>query len=90
MKYVAAIARILHPAIHRMGGIEDRELAVAPFPRPDRAEIQCEGSDGPCFLIRYTTDGKFCGDTWHETFSDAIDQAKLEYGLSEQDFIAVQ
>jgi hypothetical protein len=40
--------------------------------------------------VRYTAAGKFCGDTWHETWDEALNQAKLEYGLSEKDFVAVE
>ena len=31
-------------------------------------------------LYRYTTEGVFCGDTWHETIEDAKDQAGYEFG----------
>lgn len=32
------------------------------------------------FLIRYTKEGTFCGDTWHKTIGDAKRQANYEYG----------
>ena len=32
------------------------------------------------FLIRYTQDGSFAGDTWHKTVEDAKNQANYEYG----------
>ncbi len=41
-------------------------------------------------MFRYTSSGEFCGDTWHETLEDAIAQAGYEYGLSEQDFRAME
>src|SRR5438132_9574654 len=31
-------------------------------------------------LVRYTLDGTFAGDTWHETIDDAKNQAAFEYG----------
>jgi hypothetical protein len=32
------------------------------------------------YLYRFTEDGTFCGDTWHETLDDAFAQAVYEYG----------
>ena len=37
-------------------------------------------------MYRYTADGQFCGDTWHQSFEAAIAQAKYEYGLDRSDF----
>jgi hypothetical protein len=37
-------------------------------------------------MYRYTADGRFCGDSWHQSFKDAIEQAKYEYGLDRADF----
>lgn len=48
------------------------------FPWP-RVIIIEETPDG-IFLIRYTQDGSFCGDTWHLNIKDAKKQAKSEYG----------
>jgi hypothetical protein len=32
------------------------------------------------FLVRFTSDGEFAGDTWHETIDDAKHQAEFEFG----------
>jgi hypothetical protein len=37
-------------------------------------------------MYRYTHDGQFCGDTWHETLAAAFEQAEFEYGLTPGDF----
>lgn len=34
------------------------------------------------FLLRYTEDGSFAGDTWHQAIEDAEAQAFDEYGSS--------
>ena len=90
MKYVATVTSILQPGIHKIGGFRNGELCAEDLPRPDRVEIQPESPDGPYFMFRYTADGEFCGDTWHETWAEALRQAKFEYGLSEEDFLAVE
>lgn len=38
-------------------------------------------SDG-VFLLRYSDDGRFVGDTWHMSVEDAKDQAAFEFGAS--------
>ncbi len=35
---------------------------------------------GYCLLYRYTLDGTFAGDTWHQSKSEAHDQARFEFG----------
>lgn len=37
---------------------------------------------GDTMLFRYTAHGEMCGDTPHDSLSDAEDQASREYGLS--------
>jgi hypothetical protein len=37
---------------------------------------------GDCMLYRFTLDGSFVGDTWHETLTEAKAQADFEYVLS--------
>jgi hypothetical protein len=87
VKYVARVARVLK-SIHTVGSIVDNELAKGQqMGRPDYVEIEPEGGpDEPCMMFRYTDAGEFCGDTWHQTFADAIHQAEYEYGLTRQDF----
>lgn len=88
MKYVARVTKVLRTGIHKIGDIQDGELRpVADLPLPDRLEIELEGGPGdPCMIYRYTDDGEFCGDTWHEKLEDALAQAEFEYGLSQRDF----
>ena len=38
-----------------------------------------EKPDG-VFLLRYTGDGEFSGDTWHRSVDDAIEQSQFEFG----------
>jgi hypothetical protein len=57
------------------------------MPLPDRVEIELDGAEAqPCMMYRYTNDDEFCGDTWHETFAAALEQAEFEYGLTRGDF----
>jgi hypothetical protein len=34
------------------------------------------------FLYRYSSDGAFAGDTWHQSREDALDQATFEFGVA--------
>jgi hypothetical protein len=90
MKYVATVTKVLQRGIHKIAGLRNGELSAEDLPRPGRVEIRPEGPDGPFFLVRYTAAGEFCGDTWHETWDEALGQAKFEYGLTENDFVAVE
>lgn len=57
------------------------------LPHPERVEVELDGSEAePCMMYRYTADGTFCGDTWHQTFELALQQAGHEYGLTRHDF----
>jgi hypothetical protein len=87
MKYVAYVKHVLH-AIHRIGTLHDGEIqCIADMPLPHRIEIELEdGPEKPYMMYRYTESGEFCGDTWHLTLRDAIEQAGYEYGLAEHDF----
>ena len=59
------------------------------LPIPDRAEIEVDDKSGNCMFYRYTRNGSFCGDTWHQSLDDAIRQAEYEYGLVRGDFVLV-
>ena len=65
--------------IHFRGVPEDMAGAgMEPMPHPD--VVLLEGHpDGP-MMYRYTAQGEFGGDTWHETLDDAKKQAMFEYG----------
>jgi hypothetical protein len=51
---------------------ERREL-----PRPSVALI--DGKPNGFYLIRLSSDGTFCGDTWHRTAEEARGQAEFEF-----------
>jgi hypothetical protein len=91
MKYVARVEQVLHAGIHTVGTVENGEVRVlTDLPLPDRIEIELDGSESePCMTYRYTNDDRFCGDSWHETFEAALEQAEYEYGLEREDFKCV-
>jgi hypothetical protein len=67
--------------------VGDDVVPVADLPLPTRVEIELEGGPNePCMMFRYNDAGEDCGDTWHENLTQALDQAKFEYGLGEADF----
>jgi hypothetical protein len=88
MKYVAKVKQVLRSNIHRIGIFEDDKLkTVKYFPNAKRVEIEIAADENsPCMMYRYTNSDEFCGDTWHETFQDALDEALREYGLKREDF----
>jgi hypothetical protein len=88
MKYVAFVSKVLVRGIHRLSTIEDGQVRpIADLLEPQRVEIELDASeDEPCMMYRYTADGQFCGDTWHQSFEEAIAQEKYEYGLDRSDF----
>jgi hypothetical protein len=60
---------------------------VAEMPPAERVEIVSDGApDQPAMMYRFTSEGEFCGDTWHETVERAFDQAEHEFGLAKTDF----
>ena len=63
-------AELAKPTIHTRNG--------RPMPHADIVIISTE-PDG-IFLYRYTAEGEFGGDTWHESRDAAADQARYEYG----------
>ena len=90
MKLVANIDKILQPGIHKIGTVIDGEIAPgADLPTPDRVVIELENPEEPCMMFRYSKEGFFCGDTWHENLEQAFSQANFEYGLSRTDFVRV-
>jgi hypothetical protein len=44
---------------------------------------------GAMMLFRYTGEGEFAGDTWHECIEDAKHQAAFEYGDSVGEWIEI-
>ncbi len=88
-KLVADVRTVLIDGIHSMGAVHEGQIRKGlPLPRPDRVVIEIDSEvDGPCMLFRFSTDGRFCGDTWHENLETAVAQANYEYGLVRGDFV---
>ena len=75
-QWFAAVRRPSEPRVrHNVGlpGAGDRRE----LPEPTVAIID-ERSEG-FYLIRFTDDGAFCGDTWHPTAEEARGQAEFEF-----------
>ncbi len=63
---------------------EDKRVQL-PWPKVFIIE---DGSDG-IFLLRFTKDGIYAGDTWHKSIDDAKHQAEYEYGIKINEWIVV-
>jgi hypothetical protein len=88
MKYIANITTVLHKDIHKIGTIINKEIVpIKDMPLAERIELEENKNNYSCMIIRFTKDGQFCGDTWHENIDDAFAQAKYEYGLERSDFV---
>jgi hypothetical protein len=90
-RLVARVTRVLHSGIHKLGTIRDGVVEGGPdLPLPDRVEIELQGDiSEPVMMYRWTRDGDFCGDTWHEDLDAAVRQAHFEYGLTRADFLEI-
>ena len=77
---------MLHSGIHKIASSQVPD-SYDDLPLPNRVVIECDAEEiGPCMMYRYTDDGRFCGDTWHENLEAAFAAATWEYGLSRQDW----
>ena len=54
-----------------------------------RLDFEIQATDGGYLLIWEGTERRHCGDTWHSTASDAVDQAKLRFGIEPQEWSPV-
>lgn len=45
--------------------------------------------DSGVFLYRFTADGEYAGDTWHQSLDDAKHQAEFEFAPHYSEWIAV-
>jgi hypothetical protein len=70
--------------IHTIG-LPDGPQTMMPF--PDVPFL--EGDETSYMLYRYTADGRFGGDTWHQTLEEAMHQAEFEYGEALGPWLAV-
>lgn len=88
-KLIARVTETPRPGAHQVGGVREGQIVgLGALPDPDYVVIEFEELDSFCYLFRYTDDGRFCGDTWHETVEHAFDQAEYEYALGRDDFVA--
>ena len=88
-KLSARVTEVQRPGIQQVGGVrEGQVVALGSLPEPDYVVIEFDEPESDCFLFRYTDDGSFCGDTWHETLERAFRQAEYEFGLGRDDFAA--
>ena len=65
------------------GDVDSRQ----PMPRPYALLIETK-IDG-VFLFRITADGQFAGDTWHQSITEAQEQASFEFEDCVSDWTAV-
>lgn len=67
--------------LHTMGANDVQEL----LPIPHILILEEEKDGGGFTLHRYTDEGEFCGETWHQRLEEAKHQAHFEYdgGISE-------
>jgi len=50
------------------------------YPLPRAEVVVLETRPEGVFLVRFTRDGEFAGDTWHPTADEAHGQADFEFG----------
>ena len=56
------------------GGVDTRRDM-----QPAALVLAQPAGDGSWYLDRFARDGSFAGNTWHETWADAMDQLEFEY-----------
>ena len=80
-RFVARVGKLAHPpkTRHTMRvGIDGADELMPPA---QLLVLEVE-ADGSAQLYRYTLDGEFGGDTWHESREDADHQVEYEYGAA--------
>jgi len=85
MRYVTLVRPTdIHPTTRHFKGLpgeltrEPSSLEEMPWPRI----LVIRQSTRGFFLDRYTEEGDSAGDTWHQSFDDAQEQALIEYNGS--------
>jgi hypothetical protein len=86
MKLKAYVARVTGKTSHSVGEVVDGKV-VPKRQMPDAAWVVIEEVNGSCYLSRYSNNGDFAGDTWHETVDEAKRQARFEYDIPDGDWI---
>lgn len=54
-----------------------------------RLDFEIQATEGGYLLIWEGTERRHCGDTWHSTVGDAVDQAKLWFGIEPHEWSPV-
>ena len=63
--------------------------ASTPLPTPIRdllLNLEIQFDEGGYLFCYDSTDGSFCGDTWHETRADAEEAARLAFGIDSREW----
>jgi hypothetical protein len=69
-------------AVRHYAGFPEELGGEASRTLPPAAALLIEAlEEGGVLLTRLTADGDPVGDTWHEDWNEALDQATLEYGM---------
>jgi hypothetical protein len=85
MRFLANVRRYTGRTKHYLGSLEDGEpVKEEALPRATTLEIV--ERDGVYFLTRLSKDGKFAGETAHETLEEAKRQAKYEFEVDNEDW----
>jgi hypothetical protein len=85
MKLKSFVQRATGNCRHTISGVlEGRIVEVDRM--PTAAWVLLEGVDGHYELFRYSADGEFAGDTWHDTLDEAKRQAAFECEIREADW----
>jgi len=88
-RWVARVSGTLDETIHYDGAPPGLFEGVGRIPMPATGWVVLEVSKDGVFLIRYSDSGEFAGDTWSPTRDVALEVAAVEFGLAEDDWIAV-
>lgn len=53
---------------------------------PNALTVVIEANDEGILLLRFDKCGEFCGDTWHQSIDEAMEQAHFKFGISTSDW----
>jgi hypothetical protein len=53
-----------------------------------RLNFEIQSMDGGYLLVWQGSERRHCGDTWHASVGDALDQAKLCFGIEPEEWSA--
>jgi len=89
--FATLLARPLKPVVaHHVGlppdlagGVDAREQL------PSAVVLLIEVKDDGVFLVRFSRERTFAGDTWHQSVADAKEQARYEFGEALSAWVSV-